>query len=71
MGSTIALTASMLRKIGGFQAFRDHLADDYEIGRAVLGVDSRIEAVTVSTTKLRPPIGADVATVGVRRRCVR
>ena len=42
-----------------------------EIGRAVLGVDSRIEAVTVSTTKLRPPIGADVATVGVRRRCVR
>ena len=42
-----------------------------EIGRAALGVDGRIEAVTVSVIKLRPPIGADVATVGVRRHCVR
>ena len=42
MGSTIALTASVLRKIGGFQAFRDHLADDYEIGRAVRALGYRI-----------------------------
>ncbi len=34
-GSTIALSASTLAEIGGFQAFADHLADDYEIGRAV------------------------------------
>jgi ceramide glucosyltransferase len=34
MGSTIALHASVLREIGGFEAFRDHLADDYEMGRA-------------------------------------
>ncbi len=34
-GSTIALNRSVLEKIGGFAAFADHLADDYEIGRAV------------------------------------
>jgi len=34
-GSTIALTADTLAEIGGLQAFADHLADDYEIGRAV------------------------------------
>lgn len=34
-GSTIALSSGMLAKIGGFGAFRDLLADDYEIGRAV------------------------------------
>ena len=47
----------------------ESLADG--IGRAALAVDGRIESVTVSVTKLRPPIGADVATVGVRRRCTR
>ncbi len=35
MGSTIALTRTMLEEIGGFMAFADFLADDYEIGRAV------------------------------------
>ena len=35
MGSTIALTRDMLNEIGGFMAFADYLADDYEIGRAV------------------------------------
>lgn len=34
-GSTIAITATVLREIGGFEAFANHLADDYEIGRAV------------------------------------
>src|SRR5579859_5387934 len=34
-GSTIALTAETLDEIGGLRAFADHLADDYEIGRAV------------------------------------
>jgi len=34
-GSTIALTADTLAEIGGLRAFADHLADDYEIGRAV------------------------------------
>jgi ceramide glucosyltransferase len=34
-GSTIALTAQTLADIGGLRTFADHLADDYEIGRAV------------------------------------
>lgn len=34
-GSTIALTWKMLTEIGGFAAFADYLADDFEIGRAV------------------------------------
>lgn len=35
MGSTIALTRETLTAIGGFEAFADYLADDFEIGRAV------------------------------------
>jgi ceramide glucosyltransferase len=35
MGSTIALTRSVLDEIGGFAAFANYLADDYEIGQAV------------------------------------
>lgn len=34
-GSTIALRRETLKAIGGFVAFADYLADDYEIGRAV------------------------------------
>jgi ceramide glucosyltransferase len=34
-GSTIALKRQTLQEIGGFGAFADQLADDYEIGRAV------------------------------------
>jgi ceramide glucosyltransferase len=34
-GSTIALERRTLDEVGGFAAFADHLADDYEIGRAV------------------------------------
>jgi ceramide glucosyltransferase len=35
MGSTIALGAEMLDQCGGYEAFADYLADDYELGRAV------------------------------------
>jgi ceramide glucosyltransferase len=34
-GSTIMLNRTVLSEIGGFRAFADRLADDYEIGRAV------------------------------------
>src|SRR5882757_9881034 len=34
-GSTIALRRQTLDEVGGFAAFADQLADDYEIGRAV------------------------------------
>ncbi len=35
MGSTIAIERPLLEQLGGFEAFADVLADDYEIGRAV------------------------------------
>jgi dihydroneopterin aldolase len=41
------------------------------IGATILEADPRIVAVTVSIAKLRPPVGLDVDTVGVRRRCSR
>ena len=42
-GSTIALDRRVLSEIGGFRAFADRLADDYEIGRAVRARGYRIE----------------------------
>lgn len=49
-GSTIAMTSTTLARIGGFQAFANHLADDYEIGRAVraLGLTIAIPPMVVS-----------------------
>jgi dihydroneopterin aldolase len=47
----------------------EHAAD--LAGRAVLASDRRIDAVTVTVTKLRPPVPLDVATAGVRRRLAR
>jgi ceramide glucosyltransferase len=43
-GSTVALSAETLRRIGGFEAFADQLADDYAIGEAVrrLGLEVAI-----------------------------
>jgi ceramide glucosyltransferase len=35
LGSTIALRRQTLDQIGGFEAFANYLADDYEIGRAI------------------------------------
>ncbi len=48
-GSTIAIRAEVLERIGGFLAFADHLADDYEIGRAVrkLGLSVAIPPMVV------------------------
>jgi ceramide glucosyltransferase len=48
-GSTIALRQNVLHEIGGFEAISRHLADDYEIGRAVRskGYDVRISSVAV------------------------
>jgi len=51
-GSTIALRKDLLRRIGGMQAFSNHLADDYEIGRAVRahGHSMTLAPVVVSHT---------------------
>ena len=45
MGSTIALRRDTLARIGGFEAFADLLADDYEIGAAVRRLGLRVEVV--------------------------
>lgn len=42
MGSTIALRGAVLEEIGGFEAFAEVLADDYEIGRAARARGHRV-----------------------------
>jgi ceramide glucosyltransferase len=51
-GSTIALKRQTLDEVGGFAAFADQLADDYEMGRAVRakGYTLAIPAMGVSHT---------------------
>jgi ceramide glucosyltransferase len=51
-GSTIALRRQTLDEVGGFAAFADHLADDYELGRAVraIGYNLAIPAMGVGHT---------------------
>lgn len=51
-GSTIALRRETLRRIGGFEAFADALADDYEMGEAVrrLGLKVAIPPFTIGHT---------------------
>ena len=41
-GSTMAFSAATLRAIGGFEAFANHLADDYEMGHAVRALELAI-----------------------------
>ena len=50
MGSTIALRRETLERVGGFEAFRDVLADDYLLGAAVraLGLRSVVAPLLVT-----------------------
>ena len=48
MGSTIALTRDVLNRIGGFTAFSDFLADDYEMGQAVKRLDLHLAIPAMS-----------------------
>ena len=59
MGSTIALSRGVLERIGGFAAFADYLADDYEMGRAVrrLGLRLAIPALGVSHSATERSLG--------------
>lgn len=59
-GSTIALRRETLDRIGGFAAFADRLADDYEIGRAVrgLGLTLAIPPLSVSHAAAETSFGA-------------
>lgn len=42
LGATMALSAATLERIGGFEAFSRHLADDYAIGEAVRATGQRV-----------------------------
>ena len=65
-GSTIALTHETLGRIGGFDAFNNQLADDYEIGRAIraLGLTVELPPMTVThqchETGFRELIGHEI-----------
>ena len=50
LGSTIALRRSTLDRIGGFEAFSNYLADDYEIGRAVRQRGERVQVLPLAVT---------------------
>jgi ceramide glucosyltransferase len=56
-GSTIALRRDMLTRIGGFEAFADHLADDNAIGEAVRGTGQRVAIPTMVIAHACPTRG--------------
>ena len=51
LGSTLAFRRADLERVGGFMAFVDFLADDYELGRRIsdLGFEVRLSEVVVET----------------------
>jgi ceramide glucosyltransferase len=51
LGSTLAFDRRHLEAVGGFEAFLDYLADDYQIGARIanLGFDVRLASVTVDS----------------------
>lgn len=50
LGSTIALDRATLARIGGFEAFSNYLADDYEIGRAIRQRGLRVQVLPLAVT---------------------
>lgn len=42
LGSTMLLRAADLRRLGGFEAIGDYLADDYQLGRHIRGLGLRV-----------------------------
>jgi ceramide glucosyltransferase len=52
LGSTLAVSCEALKKIGGFEAIVDRLADDYELGERIYKAGYRIalSATTVETS---------------------
>jgi ceramide glucosyltransferase len=43
MGATMALRRSDLGQLGGFAAFEDYLADDYQLGLRISGLDRQVQ----------------------------
>jgi len=59
-GATIGLRRDTLAEIGGFEALSDHLADDYELGRAVRakGYAVKLSSLVVQHTCTEPSFRA-------------
>ena len=47
LGSTMVFRADALRRVGGFEAIADHLADDYQLGCHICALGYRIEFAPV------------------------
>ena len=47
LGSTMVFRAAALRQIGGFESIAGYLADDYQLGRRIVGLGYRIEFAPV------------------------
>ncbi len=60
LGSTLALRADTLRRIGGFEAIRDYIADDYQLGKHVAALGLRVE---LSSMPVSTHIGGDWSSV--------
>ena len=61
LGSTMALRAADLARIGGFEAVGDYLADDYQLGRRIAEVGSHIVlARAVVETRLTGETWGDI-----------
>ncbi len=59
LGSTMAIRAEALARIGGFEPLVDYLADDYELGKRTADAGLRVElADTLVDTHLPPYSGA-------------
>jgi len=54
LGSTLAFRRRDLEAIGGFEAFLDYLADDYELGHRIAAAGKRIELSTAIVTTYLP-----------------
>jgi ceramide glucosyltransferase len=55
LGSTLAFRRRDLESIGGFEAFLDYLADDYELGRRIATTGKRVELSATTVTTYLPP----------------
>jgi ceramide glucosyltransferase len=54
LGSTLAFRRNDLQAIGGFEAFLDYLADDYELGRRIASTGKKVELSTATVSTFLP-----------------